>query len=202
MTCHMHPGTNMVATYLGQTWWDNESDGKFMYPADKQINPSESDKAEKLNKNPEGSSLKGLWSNAEFLQKTGTDEFNKKLERVQFADAHGHGWMFKNVYKKDRKGNLLDTADKIVSPDDPNKFEKSVHLKDIHLEKGMHCADCHFRQDSHGTGILYNEPRAAVEIGCIDCHGTIKNKANLITSGFAAQPLTNENQIEQPQKSQ
>ena len=61
MTCHMHPGTNMVATYLGQTWWDNESDGKFMYPADKQINPSESDKAEKLNKNPEGSSLKGLW---------------------------------------------------------------------------------------------------------------------------------------------
>ena len=69
MTCHMHPGTNMVATYLGQTWWDNESDGKFMYPADKQINPSESDKAEKLNKNPEGSSLKGLWSNAEFLTK-------------------------------------------------------------------------------------------------------------------------------------
>ena len=110
--------------------------------------------------------------------------------------------MFKNVYKKDRKGNLLDTDDKIVSPDDPNKFEKSVHLKDIHLEKGMHCADCHFRQDSHGTGILYNEPRAAVEIGCIDCHGTIKDKANLITSGFAAQPLTNENQIEQPQKSQ
>ena len=108
--------------------------------------------------------------------------------------------MFKNVYKKDRKGNLLDKEDKIVSPDDPNKFEKSVHLKDIHLEKGMHCADCHFRQDSHGTGILYNEPRAAVEIGCIDCHGTIKQKANLITSGFAAQPLTNENQIESRKK--
>src|SRR5204863_7106756 len=26
MVCHMHPGTNMVATYLGMTWWDNESD--------------------------------------------------------------------------------------------------------------------------------------------------------------------------------
>jgi len=26
MTCHMHPGTNMVATYLGMTWWDNESE--------------------------------------------------------------------------------------------------------------------------------------------------------------------------------
>jgi hypothetical protein len=23
----MHPGTNMVASYLGLRWWDNESDG-------------------------------------------------------------------------------------------------------------------------------------------------------------------------------
>src|SRR6185312_14485609 len=30
MVCHMHPGTNMVATYLGLTWWDNESDGDKM----------------------------------------------------------------------------------------------------------------------------------------------------------------------------
>lgn len=195
MVCHMHPGTNMMTTYLGQMWWDNESDGKFMYPSDRQINPSESDEAEKLQRNPEGSSLRGLWSDPDFLQKTGTDEFNKQLERVQFADSHGHGWMFKNVYKKDRKGNLLDAADNIVSPDDPDKFKKAVHLKDIHLEKGMHCADCHFRQDSHGTGILYNEPRAAVEIGCIDCHGTIKNKANGITSGFAALPPENKNEI-------
>ncbi len=200
MTCHMHPGTNMVATYLGQTWWDNESDGKFMYPTDKQINPSESDEAEKLQKNPEGSSLRGLWTDSDFLVQTGTQEFNKKLERVQFGDAHGHGWMFKNVYKKDRKGNLLDKDDNIVPPDDPNKFDKSVHLKDIHLEKGMHCADCHFRQDTHGTGILYNEPRAAVEIGCIDCHGTIKNKANAITSGFAASPPENKNELAQREK--
>ena len=27
MVCHMHPGTNMVTTYFGYTWWDNESDG-------------------------------------------------------------------------------------------------------------------------------------------------------------------------------
>src|SRR5262249_12728972 len=33
---------------------------------------------------------------------------------------------------------------------------------------------------------LYNEPRAAIEIGCIDCHGTIRAKATLTTSGFAA----------------
>ena len=58
-----------------------------------------------------------------------------------------------------------------------SKFGKAVHLKDIHLEKGMHCVDCHFKQDNHGDGKLYGEPRAAVEIDCIDCHGTIKAAA-------------------------
>ena len=188
MTCHMHPGTNMVATYLGRTWWDNESDGKMMYPADKQINPTQSEEVRKLDKNPEGASLRGLWSDSVFLQNSGTADFNSKLKNVQFADSHGHGWMFKNVYKKDRKGNLLDATDKIVAPDDPQKFSKAVHLQDIHLEKGMHCVDCHFRQDSHGTGILYNEPRAAVEVGCVDCHGSLNAKSNSITSGPAVMP--------------
>lgn len=195
MTCHMHPGTNMVATYLGQMWWDNETDGKMMYPADRQINPSQSEEKEKLDKNPEGSSLRGLWSDSMFLQQTGTADFNAKLKNVQFADSHGHGWIFKNVYKKDRKGNLLDGDGRVVAPDDPDKFKKAVHLQDIHLEKGMHCADCHFQQDSHGTGILYNEPRAAVEVGCVDCHGSVKAKANGITSGFAAMPTTNKAEI-------
>ncbi|MBP9663404.1 MAG: hypothetical protein KBD94_02195 [Pyrinomonadaceae bacterium] len=188
MTCHMHPGTNMVATYLGRMWWDNESDGKIMYPQDRQIDPSEAEKARKLDKNPEAASLRGLWSDSVFLQNSGTAEFNSKLSRVQFADSHGHGWLFKNVYKKDRKGNLLDADDQIVLPGDPEKWNKAVHLQDIHAEKGMHCVDCHFRQDSHGDGILYNEPRAAIEIGCVDCHGSIIAKANAITSGPAAAP--------------
>lgn len=199
MTCHMHPGTNMVATYLGRTWWDNESDGKQMYPQDKQINPSQSEEARKLDKNPEAASLRGLWSDSIFLQNTGTPEFNSKLQRVQFADSHGHGWLFKNVYKKDRKGNMLDAEDKTVSPDDPDKFRKAVHLQDIHAEKGMHCADCHFGQDSHGTGVLYNEPRAAIEIGCVDCHGSMKQRANGITSGYAAQPPS-KNEIAQRER--
>ncbi len=200
MTCHMHPGTNMVATYLGQTWWDNESDGKFMYPADRQINPTQAEEARKLDKNPEGASLRGLWSDSIFLEQTGTDLFNSKLKSVQFADTHGHGWMFKKVYKKDRKGNLLDAEDRVVAPDDPEKFKKAVHLADIHLEKGMHCADCHFRQDNHGTGILYNEPRAAVEIGCVDCHGSMRDRASGITSGSAALAPENKNEIAQRER--
>jgi hypothetical protein len=185
MVCHMHPGTNMVATYLGMTWWDNESDGTKMYP-EVQHNPSQEEQREKLNKNPEASSLRGLWSNPEFLEKSGTAEFNNGLRNTQFADFHSHGWMFRKVYKRDRKGSLLDADDKIVPADDADKFKKAVHLNDIHAEKGMHCVDCHFRQDSHGNGNLYNEPRAAIEINCIDCHGSIRQKATLITSGPAA----------------
>src|ERR1041385_2419632 len=185
MVCHIHPGTNMVASYLGLTWWDNESDGARMYPS-KQHNPSQDEEQEKLDRNPEASSLRGLWSDFDFLANTGTPAFNALLRNTQFADSHGHGWLFRKVFKRDRKGNLLDAKGNIVSPDDPDKFNKAVHLNDIHLEKGMHCVDCHFRQDSHGDGILYNEPRAAIEINCEDCHGSIQQRATLFTSGFAA----------------
>ncbi|MDX6613410.1 MAG: hypothetical protein QOD75_2596 [Blastocatellia bacterium] len=185
MVCHMHPGENMVASYLGLTWWDNETDGDKMYsPAQK--TPSADEEQLKLNRNPEAASLRGLWSDPNFLEQSGTPGFNAQLKRTQFADFHGHGWMFRQVFKRNRKGDLLDADDQIVAADDADRFKKAVHLNDIHLEKGMHCVDCHFRQDAHGNGILYNEPRAAVEITCIDCHGSIRQRATLVTSGFAA----------------
>ena len=189
MTCHMHPGTNMVASFLGLTWWDNESDGASMYP-EQQVNPSQDQERERLERNPEGASVRGRWSDPNFLARTGTPEFNATLQRNQFADFHGHGWVFRAVYKRSRHGQLLDTDDNVIAPDDPNRFAKAVHLKDIHLEKGMHCADCHFRQDSHGNGFLYNEPRAGIEIDCVDCHGSVAKPATLFTSGPAAQLVT------------
>ncbi|MFN2516063.1 MAG: hypothetical protein ABR556_07595 [Pyrinomonadaceae bacterium] len=189
MVCHMHPGTNMVASYLGMTWWDNESDGGKMYP-NTQHDASPDEERKKLNRNPEAASMRGLWSDLEFLAKTGTGNFNGALKNTQFGDFHGHGWMFRKVFKRDRKGNLLDAQGDLVQPDDPKKFSKAVHLNDIHLEKGMHCVDCHFRQDAHGDGNLYNEPRAAIEIGCEDCHGSIRQKATLFTSGPAAATVT------------
>src|SRR5882724_3667106 len=189
MVCHMHPGTNMVATYLGMTWWDNESDGDKMYPKE-QHNPSQEEEREKLNRNPEGASVRGLWSELEFLAQTGTSEFNAGLKNTQFGDFHSHGWLFRKVFKRDRKGNLLDAQGNLVSSDDPDKFKKAVHLNDIHLDKGMHCVDCHFRQDAHGDGNLYNEPRAAIEISCEDCHGSIRSRADLFTSGPAAAAAT------------
>ena len=185
MTCHMHPGTNMVTTYYGYTWWDNETDGEHMYPAEP-LNRSDEEIQEIRSRNPEQSAIKGLWGDRTFLGQIGTPEFNRKLEHTQFADFHGHGWVFRAVYKRDRRGNLLDADDKVVPHDDPERFGKAVHMKDIHLEKGMQCNDCHFGQDNHGNGKLYGETRNAVEIDCVDCHGTIDRRPTLITSGPAA----------------
>src|SRR5208282_3508373 len=156
-----------------------------MYPA-KQRNPTEEEKYEVSLRNPEGAAPRGLWSDPKFLQQVGSPPFNKQLHESQFADFHSHGWVFRAVFKRDRKGDLLDADDKVVSPVDPQKFDKAVHLKDIHLEKGMQCIDCHFEQDNHGNGKLYGEPRAAIELDCIDCHGTIEKHASLLTSGSAA----------------
>jgi len=185
IVCHIHPGTNMVATYFGYTWWDNEVDGDKMYPKG-QGHPSPKEQHDIQARNPERAAIRGNWSDVNFLEKTGTPEFNEDLKNTQFADFHSHGWIFRAVFKHDRKGNLLDADDKQVSFDDPDKFKKAVHLKDIHLEKGMHCVDCHFVQDSHGNGKLYGETRNAIEVDCVDCHGTIQRRPSLRTSGIAA----------------
>ncbi len=207
VVCHMHPGTSYANTYVGYMWWDNESDGEFMYPA-KSRTPTAEQEWFHQRKNPEGASLKGLWSDLypeekshagevagpDFLQRVGEPRkgdgrtINDNLKHNQFADFHGHGWMFRAIFKKDRHGNLLTKDDAPIDPTDPNKWDKAVHLKDIHLEKGMQCVDCHFIQDAHGDGKLYGEVRAAVEITCIDCHGTADKYATLRTSGPAAPP--------------
>ena len=71
VTCHMHPGTNMVTTYLGYTWWDNEVDGQAMYPKQqKTLSVAERDELQRAN--PEGSSLRGLWSDRGFLSDVST----------------------------------------------------------------------------------------------------------------------------------
>lgn len=113
---------------------------------------------------------------------------NSKLKDTQFADYHGHGWNFRAVFKRNRKGALLDAKGNIVSDDDPDKFKKTVHLSSIHLDLGMHCVDCHFAQDMHGNGHIYGEAAAAIEIDCADCHGTAKKYPTLHTSGPAAKP--------------
>ena len=91
------------------------------------------------------------------LPRQGLADLNPKLKDTQFADYHGHGWNFRAVFKRDRKGDLLDAGGNVVPDDDPQKFKKAVHLSSIHVDMGMQCVDCHFAQDNHGNGHIYGE---------------------------------------------
>ncbi|CAN5175783.1 hypothetical protein BH11PSE5_BH11PSE5_18760 [soil metagenome] len=200
MNCHMHQPNIFLNSYLGYTMWDYESDAPLMWPK-KQKYPTAAEVHETLERNPEGAAPKGNWSDVDFLRNV--YDLNEKAKDTQFADYHGHGWNFRGIFKRDREGNLLDKDGKIVANDDPEKWRKkgeekfvqpgtnpgkTVHMMDIHAEKGLQCADCHFGQDSHGNGYIYGEVANAIEIGCKDCHGTADAWPTLLTSGPAAPP--------------
>lgn len=222
IVCHIHPGTNVLNSYLGYMWWDEETDGEFMYPgADKRPTSEEFTRAQMSN--PDEASARGNWSDPGFLDQL--LELNPSLRRTQFADFHGHGWVFRAVFKKNREGILLNHEGQELhdattqtrglalrvpemvkdlhrnrewGAETPERLEEvkaqeaelqklrsttPVHLLDVHLEKGMHCVDCHFIQDAHGNSKLYGEVRAAIEIQCTDCHGDVDRKAAWVADG-------------------
>ncbi|HVC94185.1 MAG TPA: hypothetical protein VND64_10870, partial [Pirellulales bacterium] len=189
-------------SYLGFMWWDNETDGRLFYPR-REREPSAEEAVEALISNPEESSVRGLWSDPRFLERV--SELNTQANHTQFADFNGHGWVFRAVFRKDREGRFLDHRGEVIDDVTNDLLQEAmvcptaeerrsgkkrdgvpVHYMDIHLEKGMHCVDCHFRQDVHGDTKLYGEVRAAIEIACIDCHGTVSRRSTLRTSGPAA----------------
>ncbi len=200
MNCHMHQPNMFLNSYLGYTMWDYESDAPFMWP-EQQRYPSDEEIRKVLDRNPEGASPRGKWADLDFLRNV--YDLNPKLKDTQFADYHGHGWNFRAIFKRDREGRLLDADGKVIPSGDPEiwrrngegKFVapgvnpgKAVQLMDIHAERGMQCADCHFARDSHGSGLIYGEVANAVEIGCKDCHGSARAYPTLKTSGPAAPP--------------
>ncbi len=185
MVCHMHQPNMFMNSYLGYTMWDYESDAPYMWPEEQQ-ELSIAEQREVLDRNPEGAVVRGKWADLDFLRNV--TDLNPSLKDTQFADYHGHGWNFRAVQKRDLRGNLLDADGEIVANDDPDKFDKAVHLSSIHVDKGMHCVDCHFTQDNHGNGHIYGEVASAIEVECKDCHGTAQAYPDLRTSGPAAPP--------------
>ena len=157
MTCHMHPGTNMVATYYGYTWWDNETDGKHMYPAERS---NRRRRAAGISSRNPGSGARACGairsSSAQSARRTSTRSCSTRSSAIPRPRLG----LPRRLQARPRATCSTRTKDRPA--DDPDEFGKAVHLKDIHLENGMHCVDCHFGQDNHGNGKLYNEPRNAV----------------------------------------
>jgi hypothetical protein len=182
VTCHHHQGNGALTMYQGMLWWDQESNydkvikvgaGYPWWDPDKKVLGV--DPPYKNVNGPDGIPLMAdLYTH------------NKDMDKVQFSDAHGHRWHFVRVYKRDRYGRMLSENDQVVAENDPDKFKKGLHLKDIHLDKGMQCIDCHGAQDAHGggDGKLYTQMRDVIAIRCWDCHGTPAKIATGKTSGL------------------
>jgi hypothetical protein len=185
MVCHMHQPNIYVNSFYGYMQYDYEPDAARLFPAEQHY-PSDEEIHEVNQRNPEEAVIRGNWRDRDFLKDLWLR--NDEMKHTQFADYHGHGWVFRAVHKRNRKGQLLDAENRVVADEDPDKFKKTVHMASIHLDKGMHCVDCHFSQDMHGNGHIYGEVAAAIEIDCADCHGTARNYPTLHTSGPAAQP--------------
>jgi len=185
MICHMHQPNLFLNTYLGYTMWDYETAAPQMWPK-RQKYPTDAEMRAAYNRNPEGAVTRGNWVDPEFSAEVSA--LNPQIADTKFADYHGHGWNFRAIFKRDRKGNLLDDNNNIIPATDPQKFKKAVHLDSIHVDFGMQCVDCHFSKDSHGTGHLYSEVQGAIEITCADCHGTATKYPDLKTHGPAAPP--------------
>ncbi|HJU40464.1 MAG TPA: multiheme c-type cytochrome [Tahibacter sp.] len=183
MICHMHQPNMFINSMLGYTMWDYESDAPFMWP-EKQHYPDDAEMRKTLDRNPEEAAIRGKWRDVDFLKDVSL--MNPQLKDTQFADYHGHGWNFRAIFSRDRKGNLLDAKQQKIDDDDPEKWKKAVHMSSIHVDVGMQCVDCHFEQDAHGNGYLKAEVMGAVEIQCQDCHGTVDALPTLKTSGPAA----------------
>jgi len=178
VSCHHHQGNGALTMYQGYLWWDQETD------ADKVV-------AKGMEYPWWGKDVEGIYPPYRpTYQSDGTPllsniaKQNKDFGQVQFSDQQGHYWHFVKVFWRDRYGRLLDKERRIVPENDPQKFSKAVHLKDIHLEKGMQCQDCHTSQDLHGDGHIYAAMRDPIEIRCQDCHGDATKRATLVTSGL------------------
>lgn len=68
-----------------------------------------------------------------------------------------------------------DAAFYVVDEDTTNDFDETP--PDVHFEAGMHCIDCHLETDVHGNGHIYADTTCAVTTRCVDCHGTVRERA-------------------------
>ncbi|HEB52721.1 MAG TPA: hypothetical protein ENI87_05655 [bacterium] len=172
LVCHMHQPNSFLNTYYGYQMWSYETDGEQMWP-EQQRDKSMAETHEILDRNPEGAAQRGKWGDRSFLEGV-AEKVNPQLQHTQFADYHGHGWIFRGVFKTDRKGNLLDRDGNVVDYDDPKKFEgvipklgQAPTAEQIY-DPNDKTAGC-FRPQP-GKPVHLKDVHAEVGMHCVDCH--------------------------------
>lgn len=118
-------------------------------------------------------------------------EITSKIPSVQCVHCHNRGGRtgvsFLGMMESDGYGTPFN-PDGSKQPKLHGKHYNYLQ-KDLHLEKGLHCIDCHTANDIHGDGNIYSKKEQAVEIECTDCHGNIQSYSQLKTS--RGNPFTN-----------
>ena len=79
MICHMHQGNLFVNPYLGYIWWDQETDGEFMYPKE-QHDPTDEEQIQSLPQESRGRRR---------ARTLGRPQFPRESLRVE-SEAEGH----------------------------------------------------------------------------------------------------------------
>jgi hypothetical protein len=192
LVCHYHQGDGAIGTYTGRIWWDRETDADAVTQAGALPDYGSPDysRGGKTMENMADHNAELPYDPTSQVRPTAGSQANlddPRYQQTQFSDFHAHGWNFMNVYKRDAKGHLRDSFNQVIPETDPDKWKKAIHLRDIHLEKGMQCIDCHTSQDLHGDGNIYGQMTDYIEIRCVDCHGTVAKRADLLTSGHSWQ---------------
>lgn len=100
-----------------------------------------------------------------------------------FREAAGPGL---SPESPDTLGTTLhghDPAFYLTDEDTTNDFDETP--ADVHFEAGMHCVDCHTAEDVHGNGHLYADTQCAVSVRCETCHGSARERAQIVDGGPA-----------------
>jgi|GEM_PF-643072 len=97
-----------------------------------------------------------------------------------YREGGGFGFNPKNAGFLNKALHGHDASFYIKDEDTTNKHDETP--SDVHFKAGMTCIDCHTKHDVHGDGHIYSPTKAAVEIRCVDCHGTAKQVSTLKTS--------------------
>ncbi|MDP6110258.1 MAG: multiheme c-type cytochrome [Planctomycetota bacterium] len=111
-------------------------------------------------------------------------EITSKIPSFQCAHCHNRGGRTGVSYQGMMESDGYATPFKPDGSKQPKLHGKNYsHLqKDVHMQAGMHCVDCHTSNEVHGDGNIYSKKEQATEVRCTTCHGTVEKYSDLKTA--------------------
>ena len=177
MSCHMHQPNSFVNVTSRLPHVGLRERRRAAVAETAEVSDAGRGAVESLDHNPEGAAVRGLWTNIEFLERIST--LNPQAEEHAVRGLSRPRLELHGRVQARQEGQFPRLDDRIVAPDDPDKFKKAVHLRDIHLERGMHCSIAISRATSMATGRC----TASTE-------RTSRSSARIATGGSIATPTS------------